>query len=105
MIRIILAAALAAALSHAVAAGEPVRLAQVATHQALGTVNKVDAAAGKINLKHEPVPSIRWPAMTMDFKLADAAVAAGVKPGDRVEFVFEQRGKDYVVTRIEKRAR
>ncbi len=83
----------------------PVRLAQAAAHKAQGTVNKVDAAAGKINLKHDPVPSIRWPAMTMDFKLADPAVAHGVKPGDQVEFVFEQRGRDYVVTRIDKRAR
>src|SRR5262245_36025676 len=57
-------------------------------HMATGTVNSVDQAAGTINISHTPVPSADWPAMTMDFKLADPAAAAALKPGERVDFHF-----------------
>jgi len=32
-----------------------------------GTVNSVDPAQHKINLSHQPIPEIGWPAMTMEF--------------------------------------
>jgi Cu(I)/Ag(I) efflux system membrane fusion protein len=42
-----------------------------AGHQAEGTVDSVDAKAGTISLSHGPVPSLKWPAMTMEFKAAN----------------------------------
>jgi Cu/Ag efflux protein CusF len=33
-----------------------------------GTVNSVDLAQHKVNLSHNPIPEIGWPAMTMDFQ-------------------------------------
>ena len=35
-----------------------------------GTVNSVDPAQHKVNLSHNPIPEIGWPAMTMDFPVA-----------------------------------
>jgi Cu(I)/Ag(I) efflux system protein CusF len=45
---------------------------QVKTHKAVGTVKKVDQAAGRVTLAHEPIPSLKWPAMTMGFGVKDA---------------------------------
>jgi Cu/Ag efflux protein CusF len=58
--------------------------------QATGTVNSVDAAQHKINISHNPIPEIGWPAMTMDFPVARSVDLRSVKPGMRVNFTFEQ---------------
>lgn len=57
-------------------------------HAARGTINALDAAEGTVNISHEPVPSADWPAMTMNFQLADPELAAAATPGERVEFRF-----------------
>lgn len=69
-------------------------------HKASGTVEKVDAAKGTVTIAHGPVQSMNWPGMTMAFKTKDKKMLERVKPGAKVDFEFEQRGKDYVVTRI-----
>ena len=56
---------------------------------------------GELTLKHEPVPALNWPAMTMGFKLAEPALAKGLKPGQRLRFSFMQRGDDYLITAVE----
>lgn len=53
-----------------------------------GQVVAVDKAAGKVKLKHEAVPQLDWPAMTMFFPVADKLQLDVVKAGDRVEFEF-----------------
>jgi len=67
-------------------------------HTARGTINSVDAAAGTVSISHEAVASAGWPAMTMGFKLADPAVAAGLSTGQAVEFHFT--AEDTTVTQI-----
>lgn len=55
------------------------------------TVGKIEQiTANSVTLSHEPVPAIGWPAMTMTFQLPDAAIARGLKTGDRVRFGFDQ---------------
>jgi Cu/Ag efflux protein CusF len=69
---------------------------------ATGTVKSVDAAAGKLVIDHDPIPALKWPAMVMDFRLADKAMAGKVKAGDKVK--FEMKAGDqgaYVITAIE----
>lgn len=39
---------------------------------------------GTVNVSHEPIPAIGWPAMTMDMPLAPDAVIDGVAIGDEV---------------------
>ena len=60
---------------------------------ATGTVNAVDPAQHKINLSHQPIPSLGWPAMTMDFPVAPSVDLSRIKPGSRVSFSLE-KGKD-----------
>jgi Cu(I)/Ag(I) efflux system periplasmic protein CusF len=68
------------------------------THRAVGVVKSADAKAGTVLMTHEPVKALNWPAMTMSFKVAEPATFARLVPGQRVEFEFQQRGRDYVVT-------
>ena len=55
-----------------------------------GTVNSVDPAQHKINLSHQPIPEIGWPAMTMEFPVAASIDLKAIKPGTRVNFTIEK---------------
>jgi Cu/Ag efflux protein CusF len=55
-----------------------------------GTVNSVDPAQHKINLSHQPIPDIGWPAMTMDFPVAPSVDLTAIQPGSRVNFTIEK---------------
>ena len=55
-----------------------------------GTVNSVDAAQHKVNLSHQPIPEIGWPAMTMEFPVVPAVDLSAIKPGSRVNFTIEK---------------
>jgi Cu(I)/Ag(I) efflux system protein CusF len=68
-------------------------------NRAVGVVKALDAAKGTVTLSHEPVPAIKWPAMTMAFKVSKD-VAKGIKPGDRVNFEFTAKGMDATVTKL-----
>ena len=66
---------------------------------ATGTVEAVDATAGKITIAHGPVDALQWPAMTMGFKATPEQVAS-VQVGQKVEFEFESQGMDGTITQI-----
>ncbi len=68
------------------------------THKAVGVVKKTDPKAGTVTFAHEPVPSMKWPSMTMAFQVKDKALFDKLGEGKKVEFEFQQHGKDYVVT-------
>lgn len=55
------------------------------------TTGKVNVIDGKtVNISHEAIPEIGWPAMTMDMKLLDGAEMDGVEPGDTVKIMLEK---------------
>jgi Cu(I)/Ag(I) efflux system protein CusF len=69
--------------------------------QGTGTVNSVDAAAHKLNVSHGPIPTIGWPAMTMDFAVAPSVDLQDIHPGTRINFTIEQGdGGMYVIQSI-----
>ena len=72
-------------------------------HTGEAVVESLDA--GAIMLSHGPIPSLKWPDMTMEFKLAAAGQAKAIAPGDRVRFRFYRRGNDFVLESLEKLAR
>jgi Cu(I)/Ag(I) efflux system protein CusF len=74
--------------------------AAAAAHKASGVVTKVDPAKGKVTIKHGPVQTLKWPAMTMAFTVKDKAVLEKLKKDEKVDFEFVQQGKDYVVTSV-----
>ena len=70
-------------------------------HKAAGTVDSIDAKAGTVTLDHGAVASLKWPAMTMDFKVANPALLQDLKPGAAVAFEFvERRPGEWVITSI-----
>ncbi len=70
------------------------------THKGTGTVQKVDPASGSVTISHGPIESMKWPAMTMSFKVKDKKMLEKAKSGEKVEFTFVQSGKDYTITDI-----
>ena len=75
--------------------------AKAAGHQAQGTVDSVDAQAGTVTLSHGPVASLKWPAMTMDFRIANASLTSALKPGAKVEVEFvERQPGEWVITAV-----
>ncbi len=74
------------------------------THRAVGTLDDVDAKTGTLLITHEPVESLKWPRMTMEFVPANEAIAGKLKPGAAIEFDFvERKPGEWVVTKMEAR--
>jgi Cu/Ag efflux protein CusF len=70
-------------------------------HKTEGKVEEIDAQAGSLIIAHDPVPSLKWTSMTMEFKLANSALLGSLKRGDRIAFEFVERGKgEWVITSI-----
>ena len=76
-----------------------------------GKVVEIDAASGKLILKHEPIAELGWPTMTMGFKVKDNKQLEKLKVGDAVEFDLKAEAAEnpdmpahYRIERIEKRA-
>ena len=75
-----------------------------ATAEGIGTVNAIDAEAATVNLSHEPIPAIGWPAMRMDFAVGPDVALEGVETGEQVVFTLEKTGDNYTITDIEPKA-
>lgn len=52
----------------------------------MGTVNEVFAISHKLNMTHQPIAALGWPAMTMDFRVDEAVDLAGLQAGQRLHF-------------------
>ncbi|MDO8777242.1 MAG: efflux RND transporter periplasmic adaptor subunit [Burkholderiaceae bacterium] len=76
-------------------------VARAGGHQAQGNIDSIDVKEGSLSLSHGPVASLKWPAMTMEFKVANAALLKDLKPGAKiaVEFVERQPG-EWVITSV-----
>lgn len=72
-------------------------------HQTEGLVRKIDAANGKITLRHGPIPALGMGAMTMNYRVRDKALLDGLKPGDTVEFSAQQIDGAYTVTSLKRK--
>ena len=71
------------------------------SYPGLGTINSVDAKAGKINLSHGPIASLGWPGRAMDFEVQDKAALAHLKPGQKIAFKLIEAGKGkYLISEI-----
>ena len=73
-----------------------------AVHKVSGTVKSVDQSAKTVTLDHGPVKTLNWPAMSMTFKVDDKVPMEKLKQGSKVDVDVVQRGKDYVVTAVNK---
>lgn len=69
-------------------------------HTGSGRITGVDAKTGFLEMEHEPIPSLDWPGMTMEFDVRDPAILEGLKPGQQVEFDLVKEDGDFPVTAI-----
>ena len=71
-------------------------------HRAVGKLDAVEG--GTVTISHEPVASLKWPKMTMEFVPANGALFANIKPGAAISFEFvERKSGEWVVTKVEPR--
>lgn len=68
---------------------------------ASGEVRRVDAAAGKITIKHGAISDLQLPAMTLVYQI-DPALLKDIQPGDKVKFTAKRVAGQYVVIKISK---
>jgi len=72
----------------------------VVGHQAQGILEAINKD-GTLSITHQPIKSLGWPGMTMDFALANAALVSGIKPGSKIDFEIVERAPDeWVITKL-----
>jgi Cu(I)/Ag(I) efflux system membrane fusion protein len=73
----------------------------VVGHQVQGTLEAINPD-GTVSITHQPIASLGWPGMTMNFDLANASLVQGIAPGSAITFEIVERGKDeWVITRLQ----
>jgi Cu(I)/Ag(I) efflux system periplasmic protein CusF len=70
------------------------------TAQGMGVIMALDAKAGTVTIKHDPIAALKWPAMTMKFKVESAEVLNGVTAGKKVHFILKNDNGKPIVTAI-----
>ncbi|MGM3174796.1 copper-binding protein [Dickeya lacustris] len=70
-------------------------------YDANGTVKQWDSST--VTLSHEAITALRWPAMTMRFRLPENRQLTVLPPGSAVRFSFVQRADGYTLIDISPR--
>jgi len=89
-----------ASLAGVVARSAPPEPAGGTLHETDGTV--VSVSGTRIELDHAAFTTMAMPAMRMTYRLADATLAAGIEPGQRVRFAVRETGEGLVIERLER---
>lgn len=66
-----------------------------------GEVRKVDKSAGKVTIRHGPIPQFDMGAMAMVFRVQDPAILDRLQAGDRIRFVPDKVGGVFTVMSVE----
>ena len=70
-------------------------------HRGEGKIEDIDTKIGSLTIAHGPVSTLKWPAMTMEFKVANSSLLSGLKPGMSLSFEFVERGQgECIITAI-----
>lgn len=71
-----------------------------AQHSGVGVLKAVNVKDGKVQIAHEPIAELGWPAMAMWFTLRDS-LPLELKVGDAVRFEMQQNDKkQWVIVKI-----
>lgn len=68
----------------------------------MGVVESINKETNTVTLKHEAIPELNWPAMTMPFKVTGDA-AANISVGQKVMFELTGEGDAVTITKMEKK--
>lgn len=64
---------------------------------AVGEIRRIDAAAGKITIRHGEIAELNMPPMTMVFQVRDTAMLEGLQRGETIRFrAIEEDGRFFV---------
>jgi Cu/Ag efflux protein CusF len=66
-----------------------------------GTIKKVDKAAGKVTVTHGPLTNLNMPAMTMVFRLKEAAWLDQMQAGGKIRFMADTVNNTLTIVRFE----
>jgi Cu(I)/Ag(I) efflux system membrane fusion protein len=70
-------------------------------HQGQGILDAINPD-GTVSITHEPIKSLGWPGMTMDFILANTSLVEGIKPGTAITFeLVERKPGEFVITSLQ----
>jgi len=68
---------------------------------ATGMVRSVDPGSRRMNIRHDPIEALNWPAMTMDFNVTEDVSLNDIQAGDQIHFGLTKSGDDeYVINMI-----
>jgi Cu(I)/Ag(I) efflux system periplasmic protein CusF len=71
-------------------------------HEGTGVLKAVNSKAGKVQIAHETIVSLNWPAMTMWFTIR-GPLPNGVKIGDKVHFeLIQSDGKSWIISLMDR---
>lgn len=65
-----------------------------------GEIRRVDIDNKKLTIKHEEIKSLDMPPMSMVFNVESVDSLKGLKPGDQVEFIADQKGTKLFANQI-----
>lgn len=92
--------AAAPAMAQQAGHGAGMEKSKAADNFAEGEVKKVDKEAGKVTIKHGPIPSLEMPAMTMVFRAKDPSTLDKLKVGDTLKFKAEKIDGKFTITEL-----
>jgi Cu(I)/Ag(I) efflux system membrane fusion protein len=70
-------------------------------HQGQGVLEAINDD-GTVSITHEPIKSLGWPGMTMNFAVTNSSLVAGIKPGSAVNFeLVERKPSEFVITKMQ----
>ena len=75
---------------------------QPAAAMADGLIKAVNKGAGKVTISHGPLTNLGMGAMTMEFRVKDAAWLAQMKTGDKIRFMADNVNGNMTVVQFEK---
>lgn len=75
--------------------------AKAAAAMADGEVRKIDKSAGKITIKHGPLPRLDMTPMTMVFRVSDPKMLDQVQVGDKIKFDADKVNGALTVVKME----
>ena len=84
---------------HVMEVGVPAELGELP--KVVAEVRRVNLRANTLSLRHEAIPNLDMPPMTMVFQVSDPDLLEGVAAGDRVWVTVDQIDGAYTVLSVE----
>ncbi len=73
----------------------------IISHQGEGVLEGINDD-GTVSITHQPIKSLDWPGMTMDFSLTNASLTAGIKTGSKITFeLVERKPGEWVIVKLQ----